>query len=324
MLSYEPEILASVSRGLLTEKSASRLLPIERREVFSLYGELRLAAWLAVALIATGAGIFIRKNFHQIGPATLIAALAMASAICYAVIVVRKRDPERWPASLLDDYILLLGALLLSADLGYAESQYHLLGARWTEHFLVLAVVHGLTAYYFDSRALLSLSLASLASWLGFRGNFESEPAASLGGRALLASGLTLLWRVGNRAFPSRRSFDSVFDHFIALFAFFGGLLWLFDFHIHGVRSGELTDFELWGLLVIIATSVASLSYAFRTGSEAFAVYAIAAILIAANYELISRFFRSDPALSSLVLLITSATAVVALYQIHIRLKEGR
>ncbi|HXI11973.1 MAG TPA: DUF2157 domain-containing protein [Thermoanaerobaculia bacterium] len=313
MLSFEPEILEGVSKGLLTERSARRLLPYERRETFSIYGELRLATWLAVSLLATGIGIFVTRNLRQTGPAVLITVLALASAACYAVILAKRHAPQRWPSSLLDDYILLLGALLLSANLGYAESQYHLLDAFWTEHFLLLAIIHGVSAYYFNSRTLLSLSLASLASWSGFRGDLGVGQGTALAGRALIASALTVLWRLGNRAFPARESFNPVFDHFIVLLSLFGALVWLFD-----------PRFEFLGLLVVIGVSVASLAYAFKTGHEAFAVYAIAALFIAVTYELIHRIVGGNAALSLLALLLTSIAAVIALYQVHRRLKEER
>ena len=38
---------------------------------------------------------------------------------------------------LADDYVLLLAALLASADIGYIESQFHLLGPVWQRHFLL-------------------------------------------------------------------------------------------------------------------------------------------------------------------------------------------
>ena len=52
----------------------------ERREVFSLFGELRAASYLAVALVTTGVGIVIKNNADRIGPLTIVAALLIAAA----------------------------------------------------------------------------------------------------------------------------------------------------------------------------------------------------------------------------------------------------
>src|SRR5689334_3536649 len=107
-----------------------------RPAVFSLFGELRAASYLAVALITTGVGILIKNNADRIGPLAILGALLVAAAACYAFAVAR---PQR---TVVADYVLLLGALLVSAAVGYAESQFHLLGPNWSRHLLFLALFH--------------------------------------------------------------------------------------------------------------------------------------------------------------------------------------
>src|ERR1043165_414188 len=136
-------------------------LAAERREVFSLFGELRAASYVAVALVTTGVGILIKKHAARIGPGALLGALLLAAAACYGF-ALRRRE-----RTIVADYVLLLGALLVSAAVGYAASQFHLLGANWPRHLLLLAILPTATAYLTDSRLLLSAGLAALAGWFG-------------------------------------------------------------------------------------------------------------------------------------------------------------
>src|SRR5450759_5260251 len=167
VLSRELEIRQLREEGALPAEVADVMIAKERREVVSVYTEVRVLAWAGVMLIVTGVGIIVSKNLDRIGPIAIAAAIGIASAACYGYCVAQRRSAHR-PLS---DYILLLGALLLSADVGYIEHQFHLLGSEWPRHFLLLAVVHGATAYFFASRTLLSLSIAALASWFGFERN---------------------------------------------------------------------------------------------------------------------------------------------------------
>ena len=62
------------------------------------------------------------------------------------------------------DKLRVTGALIVSADLGYAESQFHWLGTEWQWHLLILAAFHGATAYGLRSRLVLCTSIAALAA----------------------------------------------------------------------------------------------------------------------------------------------------------------
>jgi hypothetical protein len=225
------------------------------RDVFSIHAELRFLAWGGVMLIATGAGIWVSKNLDAIGPATIALILGVAAAACYAYAWWKRSRP----ASLVDDYVLLLGALLLSTDVGFIEHQWHLLGQEWPRHFLLLAVVHAVAAYLYDSRLVLSLSVGALAAWLGIERNVEMifEANTETGVRALICAAIVLVWRLVNR----HRAFDDVFDHFIAHLAFLGGVL-------------LLQDNEWIGLFLVAVFGVAAVWIGFRRRAEAFVVYA--------------------------------------------------
>src|SRR5262245_15171731 len=136
MLTFEREIAALEADGRLDAASARRLRAIERREVFSVHPELRALAWAGVMLVVAGVGGLLGKHLDRIGPGTLAAGVALASALCYAYAAWRRKVGK---ASLVDDYVLLLGALLLSADLGYVEAEFRLLDNGWPRHLLLLA-----------------------------------------------------------------------------------------------------------------------------------------------------------------------------------------
>src|SRR5215472_18878546 len=157
MHSLEAELRELQSRGALDAATASRALALESRSLFSVFQELRAALYAAVALVVSGVGILIKEHLDRIGPLTLILALALAAAACY-VPALRAKSRGTAPATVAE-YVLLLGALIVSADVGYAESQFHWLGANWSRHLLVLTAFHAFTAYALQSRLVLSVAL---------------------------------------------------------------------------------------------------------------------------------------------------------------------
>ncbi|MBS0367128.1 MAG: DUF2157 domain-containing protein [Proteobacteria bacterium] len=145
MYSLEDELRRLRSAGGIDEQTAAQELAIDSRAIFSLHQELRVAFYAAVALVVTGVGILVKAHLDRIGPLTLTVALALAGGACYLpAIRARSRQTARSAPA---EYLLLLGALLVSADLGYAESQFHWLGPNWSRYLLILAVFHALTAY---------------------------------------------------------------------------------------------------------------------------------------------------------------------------------
>src|SRR5437867_4900663 len=184
----------------------------ERRDIVPIGTELRSLAWLGVMLIATGVGIVITKHFDQIGPLTIAMAVALAAIACYAFAL--------WKQSSVRDYMVLLGALLISADVGFIESQWHLLGSEWQRHFLLLAIVHAAAAYYFGTRAALSLSIAALATWFGVEGREIFSTQTDFALRALICAAVLFAWRFANR----KPDFASLFEHSATNIAFWGAL----------------------------------------------------------------------------------------------------
>lgn len=308
MLSFEPELEALRARGALDDATATRLIARERRDSFSIYPELRTLTWLAVMMIVTGVGIVIAKHLDEIGPLTLAILIAVASAACYAWAWAHRREP-----ALLDEYLLLLASLLLSADAGYVEHEFHLLGNQWTLHLLLLAIAHALVAYLFESRTVLALSIGALATYLGIERDPEAvfRSGIEIGLRAFVCAAIVLVWRELDRRWHPRSTFGDVFAHFGANLAFWGALI--LTFH---------DETMLLGAFLLLAIGAAAAAWAFRSGSEAFLLYAYVYAVIAAD-QVILHALDSD-VLGLLYLIVSTIAAIAGLFVMHGRFRARR
>jgi hypothetical protein len=315
MLSLEREFAALRENGRLGAGRARSLIAIERREILSLYYELRVLLYVAVTLIVTGVGLYLKRNLDRIGPTALIAGIAAVAAACYAFVLVRRSRP-----TVAHDYLLLLGALLVSADLGYAEAQYHLLDARWSWHLLLLAIFHAATAYVFASRVLLSVSIASLAGFLGIQTGvaFNLYAGPELAARMFLCAAILLAWRFAQIGAAARGSFGGrhaafidVFHHAIAILALAASLVLAFD-----VRT------RLAGIVVTVVCAGAAIAFGWRRSEFAFLVYGTVAALIGLG-NVVEEVFHNE-ALTRIYFLIATIAAIVFLFRAWRRLKEDR
>jgi hypothetical protein len=268
MNSLESEYRELYQARVIDEATASRAAALERGAIFSVFDELRFVLYAAVAAVATGVGLLVKDNLDRIGPLTLIAGLGVAAAGCYANAVRAKLRGE--PRSITGDYLLLLGALVASVDLGLAESQFHWLGSEWQWHLLILAAFHAVTAYVLDSRLVLCVSLASLAAWFGIEGHvadlLDAQGASGdLGNHAIVCAGTILIWRAANSRFGGSAQFEHVLENFAANIGFWGALALC-------LTSGT----RLEGLAVLLVLAAASIVRALRSGQEVFAVYGTA------------------------------------------------
>ncbi len=164
-----------VRRGILDPGKASPLLRVARRELVSVYPELRLLFYAGVLLVAGGAGVLIKDNYQRIGPLA-VAVTVGAGAIASLWWVARKSPPFSWTEVASPspgfEYILLLGVLLGSADLAFVEYQFTPLGANWPWHLAVVSGLMAIIAFRFDSRMVFLLALSTFAAWRGVSTSF--------------------------------------------------------------------------------------------------------------------------------------------------------
>jgi len=300
VISLEPELAQLPDTGVLIAR--------ERRDAVSIYPELRLLTWAGVMLISTGVGIYIAKHLDDIGPLAIAAVIGIAAAACYAWSYWKRTRK----AALADDYVLLLAALLASADIGYIEHHYHLLGGSWPRHFLFLAILHSATAYYFRSRFVLSLSVASLVAWLGIERRsvdaiFEAPVATA--GRAFVCAAIVAAWRVIDRKLRPATTFSSLFDHAAANLAFWGSL-----------ALAAHKETRLLGCAIGVALAVAAMLYARRTREATFVIYAWVYGTIAVDIAVCDAI--NDGILIAFYLLISTVAAIVGLFLSHARLRR--
>lgn len=305
MFSVARDIGELIDSGAIAPEQALPLIAREKRDVVSVYAELRFLTWAGVMLIVTGVGVLVKNHLDDIGPFAIALAIALGAAGCYAWATYKRKGAQ----SLVDDYILLLGALLLSADLGYIESKWHLLGTNWKEHLLVLAVIHAITAYFFDSRLVLSVSVTSLAAYLGVQRSLDTIWGSSTDTavRAFVCAIIVLAWRLIDAKYRKQKTFSPVFDHYAANLAFWGSLILSAD-----------RDLRLLGCAIAVALAAASAIYGFKTRSEMFVIYACIYGVIALDIA-VANFI---PELAALFIMMSSIMAVVSLFLIHAQMRK--
>jgi len=310
--SLEPEYRELNAAGLLDSAAASRAIALERGTLFSVFDELRVALYVAVAAITGGVGILIKENLDRIGPLTLMLGLALVAAVCYGVAI--RTRLQHQTRSLGGDYLLLLGALMLSADLGYAESQFHWLGSYWSWYLPILATFHAIAAYALNSRLVLSVSLTALAAWFGVEGHpqtlFDPDSAsADAGIQALICTCVLMIWRTFHVRFPRAPDFEEVLEHFAANIGFWGGLVLLFTPHL-----------RLVGLAAIAVLAALSIARGMVSRKEAFVVYAVG--YSALGLGIIEGQIMEATPLLLMFELCTLILAAIVLWMLHQRLRE--
>ena len=155
---------------MLARETAAPLRRAAAGSIVSVREEIRILLWVGVLLISTGAGLLVKQNLDRIGPMAIAIALGLAAAGC--LLFVWRRAPafswgETDGGDLVRDAALLLGALLVAADVAFIEVKFTPLGANWSWHLLIVAAFYAALALRFDSKGLFSLALSSFAAWRG-------------------------------------------------------------------------------------------------------------------------------------------------------------
>lgn len=265
MHTLEPEFRALHAEGLIDDTTAARALARDRGRVFSLYAQLRVTLYAGVLLVMAGVGIVLARNLDRIGPIGIVLAVATIAAAC-ALPALRSKLAGHG-LTVAGEYLLLLAALLLSADLAYAERQFTLLGPLWSWHLLMLAVLHATIAYTFSSPLVLAASLTALAGWFGAASGpgdvlHLSNSTPSFGARALACASVIMVWRYADRRGRPETRFSDVFDHFAANLAFWGAIAWCLEW-----------PWLAAGLPLLAVLAFAATRRGLAEGREAYLVY---------------------------------------------------
>jgi hypothetical protein len=308
----EPELRALHAEGLLDDATAARALARDRGHVFSLFAELRATLYAGVLLVVAGVGIVLARNIDRIGPLAIVLAVALIAVAC-AVPAVRAKSAGR-PLPVAGEYLLLLGVLLVSADLAYAERQFTLLGPLWSWHLLMLAAVHAAIAYAFVSPLVLAAALTALAGWFGVGGTPSellgiSYSETEFGTRALGCALVITAWRYADRRARPESRFSDVFDHFATNLAFWGVIAWCLEW-----------PWLLAGLPLLAALSYAAVRRGLDSGREAFLVYGTVYAAIGTCAAVLPYLHGTTPSLSFVLIVVCVAAA--ALWRLRRRLRE--
>jgi hypothetical protein len=315
--------IASLKAGdVLSAEQAAFFDRVARRGLVSVRFEIRTLLYVGVLLLTSGVGVLIALHQEEIGPPAIAAGIALAAAGSL-IWVARRAAPFSWgevpSPSVAFDYVLLLGLLLVAADLAYVEVQFTMLGPRWAYHLLIVGVLYLLAAYRWDSRTALGLALASLAAWRGL--SVSLVPAMIGPGVAadLRASAIVLGALYVGAAVLSVRLARK--PHFEEVFASTGLLLLL-----GGLLSGVLDDRQAWSawLVAVLLTSGGVMAVAFRLGrSLYFAVALVAAYL--ALVRLLFEPFRYGRHADSIPLLLAAllgSAGLAVIFWAHRRMRE--
>jgi hypothetical protein len=309
-----PELRLLHEEGSIDDAAASRALARDQRRVFSLHYELRATLYVGVLLIMAGVGIVLARNLDRIGPLAIVLAIALVAAACAVPAIRAKLSGHATTTA--GEYLLLLAVLLASADLGYAERQFTLLGPHWSWHLLVLAVVHAAIAYAFRSPLVLAASLTALAGWFGVGATFGDvlrlwDSTPTLGARALVCSALIAGWRHVDRRVRPTTSFSDVFDHFAANLASWGAIAWCVEW-----------PWVAAGLPLLAALAFVTVRRGLDTGREAFVVYGVVYLAIGVCVAA-GPWLRGTTESFAFLLLVVGVASTV-LWQLRRRLREAR
>jgi hypothetical protein len=282
--------------------------------------EIRTLLYVGVLLLTSGVGVLVALHQEEIGPLAIAVGIALAAAGSL-IWVVRRAAPFSWgevpSPNVAFDYVLLLGLLLVAADLAYVEVQFTVLGPRWAYHLLIVGVLYLLAAYRWDSRTALGLSLTILAAWRGL--SLSLVPAAlGLGVAAdLRASAIVLgalyVAAAALSAWLARKA------HFEEVFAN-AGLLLLLGALVSGVLGSELN----WGVWLAADLGVAGLVMwlAFHLGRSLYFAQGVIAAYVGLLRLLVEPFRYHVTGLLFFLAALLGLGVLALIFAAHRRMRE--
>jgi hypothetical protein len=157
-------------RGTISPEQHALLSGLSQGAPFSLFLELNILLYAGILAFAGGLGWTVTTWSKQLGDVLVLTILSTLLAACFWYCFTRAPvwSPEEVPSpGLAFDYVVYLGGLIWTVELGYLENRFHLLSGQWDVYLLATAGLFFFLAYRFDNRFVLSLALSSLAGWFG-------------------------------------------------------------------------------------------------------------------------------------------------------------
>lgn len=315
-----PDVDAAIGdlqrRGILSAGIARHLGRIARGELVSLNADLHVLLYAGVLLVAAGVSLLLKANLARLGPVTIAVAIGVAAVGCLAWVASVSPPFTRGEAPathLAFEYLLLLAALLVGAELAYVEYRFTALGAAWPWHLLLMSLVYAALAIRYDSRIVFSLALSTFAAWRGVSVAFLERDWWSWGAQPAilvnaLACGLVflalgfLLTRTGFKA------------HFEPIAIHFGCIAILY-----GLASGAFEgEHELLQALLLLAAAAALVAYAWR--ARRFLLFALG---VMGAFVAVLRFFSElDWEVFAVAVFLEAIATIGSLLFAHRRLRE--
>ena len=157
--------------GVISADQHVLLRSLARHDRFSLFVEISGLLYIGVLSVVGGLVWTFRDYVVNLGDAVILSILGLLMAVsfyyCFSRGVPYDNDEVESP-SLIFDYVLYFGCLVLSATLGFVETRFEIFRG-WSTHLFIASVVFGLLAYRFDNRFVLSLAISTLAGYLGLK-----------------------------------------------------------------------------------------------------------------------------------------------------------
>jgi len=317
----QTEVDAAVERlcrqQVLSAAQADRFRRVARRELVSVHRELRFLLYAGILVTMAGVGLLVKENYERLGPLAIAAGLTLAAAGCLAW-VRRQAPPFSWGDSasphLAYEYLLLLGVLLLGADLAYVEAQFTPLGNVWPWHLLLMSVVSATLAVRYDSRIVFSVALSTFAAWRGVSVMLletafwsGSGQEASLRANAIGCGIFFIVLGAMLRRYERKPHFEPVAAH----------LGWILV--LGALASGLGGDDTAFGVALLL-TGTALAVFAFRRGR--FSLFSLG--VLGAYTALGALFLRTDPpfAVASLWFALTSLAVLGGLLTVHQKMRR--
>ena len=316
-----PEVVraipALVEEGILDPAIAVTPLRIARGELMSVRGELRAVLYFGVLVAMAGVSILVKENLDRIGPVAIAVALGMAAAAVLGW-ALRRSPPFRWERvespDWSFDYLLLLGILLLGAELAFVESRFTALGPDWGLHLLLMSLVTAALALRCDSRISWSLALSTFAAWRGVAAarvgsELLGEHATTMRWNLALCGAVFLglgyvLWRFGRKA------------HFEPLTTFAGALALLLAFGLSAI--GASGPWVAWALAFLaLASGFGIVALRLRR----FGLFALAAVAAYAAVTRLALTLFSDTFLGCFWFSGSSVAMIVVLFLVQRRFR---